>query len=176
MRVAGTRDEGRAAVERLVSVFGSNPAYYKSSAYTETATRTQFLDPLLEALGWDVGDESGAGPRRDVLVENVQHDAGDLAGEEEWDDDLTEDELAERTPVVSFPDYLLRVDLENRFVVEAKKPSVNLRRKAPSFQAKSYAWSMRLPIAFSPTSRSCASSTHGTGRNTTALIRASSGT
>lgn len=147
MSVAETRTEGRAIVERLVVAFRSNLAYYKSSAYTETATRTQFIDPLLRALGWDVGDQAGAGPRREVLVENVQREAADFTGEDEWDDDLSEEELAERTPVVSFPDYLHRVDMENRFVVEAKKPSINLRRKAPSFQAKSYAWSMRLPIA-----------------------------
>jgi hypothetical protein len=42
---------------------------------------------------------------------------------------------------------VVRPDLIERFVVEAKKPSVNIRSKAPAFQAKTYSWSRRLPIA-----------------------------
>lgn len=145
--VALSSNDGREAVRRLVATFKANEAYYRSRDYSETATRSQFIDALLRALGWDVGDEAGLGPRRDILVENMHRSDDDVAGEDEWDDDLTEEELAARAPAISFPDYVVRVDLKSVFVVEAKKPSVNLRWKAPAFQAKSYAWSMRLPIA-----------------------------
>ncbi len=139
--------EGRERVERLVNTFSANLSHYKSPDFPETAARNQFIDPLFEALGWDVADEGGAGPRRDVVVENRQRTEATAAGEEEWDDELTADELAGRSAETRFPDYVFRIDLRNRFVAEAKKPSVNLARKAPSFQAKSYAWTMRLPIA-----------------------------
>jgi adenine-specific DNA-methyltransferase len=145
--VAGTSAQGRTTLELLVRAFAANAAHYKSPGYSETATRSQFIDRLFEALGWDVNDSAGLGPRRDVVVENRQTTSVQLAGEDEWDDDLTAEELADRVPSNRYPDYVFRVDLRNRFVAEAKKPSVNLRRKAPSFQAKSYAWTMRLPVA-----------------------------
>lgn len=142
-----TQEEGRAIVKLLVDRFASNRNHYRESSFTETATRNQFIDPLLSALGWDVADQAGMGARRDVLVESQQRAEAEPAGAEEWDDDLTEAEVAERSGTTTFPDYILRTDGTNRIVVEAKKPSVNLRFKAPSFQAKSYAWSMKLPIA-----------------------------
>lgn len=147
MATAQNRSEGRARVERLVDSFAANLSHYKSPGYPETAARNQFIDAFFQALGWDVDDERSAGPRREVVVENRQRTEVAAAGEEEWDDDLTAEELAERTTETRFPDYVFRIDLRNQFVAEAKKPSVNLARKAPSFQAKSYAWTMRLPIA-----------------------------
>jgi len=147
MAAARSEAEGRERVARLVKSFAANLSHYKSPNYPETAARNQFIDPFFEALGWDVDDQAGAGPRRDVAVENRHRTEATAAGEEEWDDDLTVEELAERSAETRFPDYVFRIDLRNMYVAEAKKPSVNLARKAPSFQAKSYAWTMRLPIA-----------------------------
>jgi hypothetical protein len=147
MPAAGNEAEGRERVARIVRSFGANLSHYRSPNFPETAARNQFIDPFFEALGWDVADEGGAGPRRDVVVENRQRTSATAAGEEEWDDDLTAEELAERSTETRFPDYVFRIDMRDMFVAEAKKPSVNLARKAPSFQAKSYAWTMRLPIA-----------------------------
>ena len=147
MAAARDKTDGMARAARLVDAFSANLSHYKSPSYPETAARNQFIDSFFEALGWDVDDEGGAGPRREVVVENRQRTDVRTAGEEEWDDDLTAEELAERTTETRFPDYVFRIDLRNRFVAEAKKPSVNLTRKAPSFQAKSYAWTMRLPVA-----------------------------
>lgn len=147
MAAAQNQADGRERVQRLVDAFTANLSHYKSPNYPETAVRSQFIDTFFEALGWDVEDVGGAGPRRDVVVENRQRIQAAAAGEDEWDDDLTAAELAERSTQTRFPDYVFRIDLKNRFVAEAKKPSVNLARKAPSFQAKSYAWTMRLPIA-----------------------------
>ena len=147
MTIASGREDGREAVRGLVAAFAANELYFRSRDYTETAARSQFVDALLSALGWDVHDAAGRGARRDVVVENMHRGDGEVAGDTSWDDDLDESDLAERSVVTSFPDYLVRLDLKNLYVVEAKKPSVNLHWKAPAFQAKSYAWSMRLPIA-----------------------------
>src|SRR3954454_12882934 len=119
------------------SPVATSPVLLEKAGVKETATRSQFIDPLLPALGWDVSDEAGLGPRRDVVVDNMHRSETEVAGDEDWDDDLTEAELAARSTVISFPDYVHRIDLKIRLVVEAKKPSVNLRWKAPTFQAKS---------------------------------------
>jgi len=147
MPIAVSKDEGRDLVAELVARFEENRTYYCTSAFVETATRTQFITPLLEALGWDVDDRQGLGPRSEVQVENSFTVEPGVAGEEDWDQDLTEEELAERISHMRYPDYVIRPELVERFIVEAKKPSVNLASKAPAFQAKTYAWSRRLPIA-----------------------------
>ena len=147
MRVASNKADGLLLVQKLVDRFASGKPYYKSSSYSETAARLDFIDPLLCALGWDVTDSGGLGRRREVVVENRVTQSVMVAGDNDWDDDLTEAELAARNPSPTFPDYVLRLDAAPRIVVEAKKPSVSLKRNAPSFQAKSYAWSMRLPMA-----------------------------
>jgi type I restriction-modification system DNA methylase subunit len=46
------------------------------------------------------------------------------------------------------PDYLFRIDGFPRFVVEAKRPAVDLQTdKEAIFQAKTYAWSAQIPFA-----------------------------
>ncbi|CAN5421520.1 hypothetical protein BH09SUM1_BH09SUM1_12950 [soil metagenome] len=46
------------------------------------------------------------------------------------------------------PDYLFRINGFPRFIVEAKKPSVNIAQdKEAIFQAKRYAWSAAIPFA-----------------------------
>ena len=47
-----------------------------------------------------------------------------------------------------FPDYAFRVGGRETFFAEAKKPSVNLDRdRDPAFQARSYGWSAKHPLA-----------------------------
>ena len=65
------RDEARAQVRRLVAQFEAlTPAQRRE--LNETATRTDFIDPLFEALGWnmhdnaEVGREEAAGRRKRV--------------------------------------------------------------------------------------------------------------
>ena len=46
-------------VRQLVKRFEENIDSYRSSRYNETQLRREFLDPLFEALGWDVFNKAG---------------------------------------------------------------------------------------------------------------------
>ena len=45
----------------LVTKFDSNLAYYKDdhNRYNESATRTEYIDPFLRLLGWDISNTKG---------------------------------------------------------------------------------------------------------------------
>lgn len=140
-------EDGLAQVRELAARFRRNLGHYRSAEFDETSTREQFINPLFEALGWDVLDHAGRGADRDVVFHSRLVDGSVIAGLEAWDDDLTAEELARREPVVRIPDYAFRHDGRVQFFVEAKKPSITIRRKGSAFQVKSYAWSQRVPFA-----------------------------
>lgn len=148
MKPAKSISEGRRRIESLVKQFDSRLEYYKSTAFEEASTRELFINPFFGALGWDVLDTAGKGPERDVIY-HMPIDGTNrwLEGEDQWDEELTAEQLADRNPTLSYPDYAFRVDGQLKFFVEAKKPSVNLVMKAPAFQVKSYAWTEQLPIS-----------------------------
>jgi len=141
------KEEGRALVRELVARFERNREHYRSAEFDEASTREYFINPFFEALGWDVRDQAGRGALRDVIYHRRLTSAPEVAGLAAWDDELTAEELAAREPVVAVPDYTFRSEDATKFFVEAKKPSVRLRRRGPSFQVKSYAWSQRVPFA-----------------------------
>ncbi len=59
------------AVKRLVDHFDQNRDAYLSGSYNETQIRREFIDPLFEALGWDVENRQGSAmPYRDVIIED----------------------------------------------------------------------------------------------------------
>ncbi|MCH7698815.1 MAG: N-6 DNA methylase [Chloroflexi bacterium] len=103
------RGVNRAELKRLVEKYRElSPARRKR--YNEAQTRKDFIDPLLQALGWDVrGIE-----RDEVLVE-------------------------ERTPA-GFPDYTLKIDNIPRVYVEAKPLEDDLYNKKYAEQAITYAY------------------------------------
>ncbi len=111
----------------LVERFQRDLPTYKSGLYNETQARQEFIDPLFEALGWDIGNRGGAAAAyRDVVLEYSM-------------------KIGDTTKA---PDYLFRVGGANRFFVEAKKPSVNLREGiAPAYQVRRYAWTAGLPLS-----------------------------
>ncbi|MEQ1850877.1 MAG: N-6 DNA methylase [Chthoniobacteraceae bacterium] len=112
-------------LNRLVATFEKNFAHYKKAGYDEASLRQEFLNPLFSALGWDVENKAGHIPqKREVEVESRTQIGG----------------RAKRA------DYLFRTDGRDRFVCEAKKPSVDLDAKE-AFQAKRYAWNKDLPLA-----------------------------
>lgn len=131
----------------LVGRFLSHRDYYTSPEYEETSARDSFINPFFQALGWDVTDEAGLGPAREVIVHRRIARSVEVAGEEEWDNDLTAEELAERQPTTRIPDYAFFSGGTLRFFMEAKKPAVGLRQRAPAFQVKSYAWSQGIPVS-----------------------------
>ncbi len=58
----GIREDGREQVKLLVERFKDNYGEYKraNSDYNETQLRIDFLNPFLQALGWDVLNEKYA--------------------------------------------------------------------------------------------------------------------
>ena len=110
----------------LVERFERNLLEYKSSTYNEAQTRKEFIDPFFKALGWDMDNERGfTGAYKDVLYESSL-------------------KVGSSTKA---PDYAFVIN-DIKFLVEAKKPSVNLEENAdPAYQLRSYAWNAKLPIS-----------------------------
>ncbi len=104
---------------------------YKSPETKEATIRQQFIDPFWESLGWDIADRAGVGPAEaEVIIEkNI--------------------ETVESSGVRSRrPDYLFRLAGFPRFIVEAKKPAVDIDTDMVAiFQAKQYAWNSTIPFA-----------------------------
>jgi predicted type IV restriction endonuclease len=46
----------------LVDRYNHNRDRYQRPDYNETQVRREFIDPLFEALGWDVANKSGVAP------------------------------------------------------------------------------------------------------------------
>ena len=113
-------------VRELVKRFEENIDSYRSGKYNETQLRREFLDPLFEALGWDVFNKAGyAEAYKDVIHE-----------------DSIEVEGATKAP-----DYAFRIGGQRKFFLEAKKPSVKVETDIyPAFQLRRYSWSAKLPI------------------------------
>ncbi len=125
------RDNARKEIERLVSAFRANVAQHRrnDSTYNETQLRTDFLDPLLKALGWDI-DNSKSLPQdlREIVQEPTI--------------EINEDKSSKK------PDYAVRVGRQSKFFIEAKKPSVKVGEdKSASFQTRRYGFSASHPVA-----------------------------
>jgi len=111
----------------LVGRFEVNEDIYKSSEYNEQEIREEFINPFFEALGWDVNNRGGLpADQKDVKPE----DSIEVSGR------------------IKNPDYSFRVNKKREFLVEAKRPSVNIEGGTyPAFQVRSYSWSAGLPIS-----------------------------
>jgi hypothetical protein len=109
-----------------ISNFAERREELTRDEFKEASTRIEFIDQLILALGWDVNNSAGQPERfKEVVVEPVQEIEGHKRA----------------------PDYAMRIEGERKFFVEAKKPSVWLKKfKEPAFQARRYAWSAQLPI------------------------------
>ena len=94
--------------------------------YKEARTRTEFIDPMLELLGWDVANRQGfAEAYRSVIQEDRVEDDGKGKA----------------------PDYAFRIGGSRKFFLEAKKPSVSIDiDPAPAYQLRRYGWSAKLPL------------------------------
>ena len=119
----------RERIWELVDNFRQNETDYLSAAYNETQARTEFISPLLEALGWDVGNDT----RQPLGLREVIQEATVEVGEEK---------------VSKKPDYELRLARQRKLFVEAKKPSVRIEHDRPAaFQVRRYGYSGSLPIS-----------------------------
>jgi type I restriction-modification system DNA methylase subunit len=118
-------------IRTLVQGFAKHIKELKAPEYKESQVRLHYIDPFWMLLGWDVQNTAQSAPQDvEVVVEPSM-------------DSVDDDGLRSRQP-----DYLFRVNGFARFVVEAKKPSVDLDAdKRAIFQAKRYAWSAAIPFA-----------------------------
>jgi len=105
-------------IQELVDRFALHQSDYESSDYLESQLRTDFVDELFKALGWDIVNRNRLSRlQREVLVEK-----GDTKGR---------------------PDYSFRVNGEDRFFLETKAPSKGTNKPEDIFQAKRYGWNTR---------------------------------
>jgi len=121
--VASSEAEGLIAVRALVQAYTSGREHYRSAAYDELSTRTSFIDRLFEALGWNV---TNTGPDREVVFHNRHRIESTVAGPEDWDEDLTQEEIDERASHTDVLDYLFQYNRQPLFCVEAKRPHVGI--------------------------------------------------
>jgi hypothetical protein len=114
-------------INELVNKFQRNLQDYRSSSYNEAQTRQEFINPFFKALGWDMDNAQGFSEAyKEVLYESSLKIGGSIKA----------------------PDYAFRIGEKIKFLVEAKKPSIDLEESAdPSYQLRYYAWNAHLPIS-----------------------------
>ncbi|HEV2617854.1 MAG TPA: TaqI-like C-terminal specificity domain-containing protein [Candidatus Acidoferrales bacterium] len=112
-----TKESFARALDALLRKYESDRDTYLSSQYNEAQTRTQFISPLLEALGWDIRNEAGV----PYNLCEVLEEKGETHGR---------------------PDYTFRINGQTKFFLEAKSPSDELSN-ASIIQTKRYAWNSR---------------------------------
>jgi len=114
-------------VVKLVERFERNLDAYRRPDYKETRLRVEFIDPLFEALGWD--------------VHNIQ-------GHAEQYKDVVHEDAIKVSGATRAPDYCFRVGGTCKFFLEVKKPAVRIKEDiGPAYQLRRYAWSAKLPLS-----------------------------
>jgi hypothetical protein len=105
-------------IPTLVQRFADNHDSYIASTYNEATLRQDYLNPFLEALGWDVRNKQGYSEAfKEVIIE----------------------ERVKVGEANKAPDYSCRIGGRRIFFVEAKKPSVNIRDDAKAaYQLRRY--------------------------------------
>ena len=119
-------EKGREVIADLVARFDSNKGFFTSNVYKEEEAKVEFINPMMEALGWDVHNKQGLGPNfKEVIFEESL-----AVGKE-----------------TRAPDYSFRLGGQLIYYLEAKKPSVNIKDdRSPAYQARRYGWSAKIPI------------------------------
>ena len=117
-------------ITELVEKFCGQWQYYEGAEYNETQCREDFINPLFAALGWDVENKENLSPTyRSVRLENR----------------LVKDGASRST------DYSFWIGSGRVFIVEAKKPSINLKEgkvaDQAAFQLRRYGWSANLAVS-----------------------------
>ena len=122
-------EEGKApeSVLALIEQFRRNAAEYKGPGYNEMQLRLEFINPLFEALGWDMMNKGQAAPQyREVIHEDSIKMAGGTKA----------------------PDYCFSLAGRRMFFVETKKPAIDIiKDPKPAYQLRRYGWSAELPVS-----------------------------
>ena len=110
---------------KLLDKYSSNESDYKYGK--EAKTRIELIDPFFECMGWDIRNVAGhSNEYKDVHVEDTIRIEGSKKA----------------------PDYTFTATGRKKFYVEAKKPSVNLKKEiCPAYQVRRYAWSSQKAIS-----------------------------
>ncbi len=115
------------AIQHLVERFGFHLPSYKRGQKNETELRRQFLDPFFHALGWDVDNNKGYSE----AYKEVAH----------------EEPIKIRGKTL-FIDYAFRIGGQTKFIVEAKKPDINIKDDTnAALQLRRYAWNANLKLS-----------------------------
>jgi hypothetical protein len=124
---AKTVQQGKDEITKLCQYFTTNRQAFLAPGVKEAHVRQSLIDPLFEALGWDVGNKTMTAPQyREVIPE----DSLDVEGQQKA------------------PDYTFRVGSLPKFYAEAKKCGVNIATDpAPAFQLRRYGWSAKLALS-----------------------------
>ena len=114
-------------ISEKITLFEQHKEIYTSTQYNETLLRDDFLDAFFSELGWDLTNSKGLSHAyRDVIKEEAV---------------ATEDG-------VKAPDFTFRIGGARRFFVEAKRPSVHIKKiQSAAYQLRRYAWSAKLPLS-----------------------------
>lgn len=115
------------SIRDLVATFRRKKQELTAVTYKEFSVQTDFLNPFFAELGWDIQNKQGLSEnKRDVIQQHALRVGATLRA----------------------PDYNFGIGRDRKFIVEAKKPSVNIRDDAaPAMQARSYGWNADLPLA-----------------------------
>ncbi|MDO8842569.1 type I restriction enzyme HsdR N-terminal domain-containing protein [Methanocalculus sp.] len=115
------------AIRSLVQRFEFHLPSYLRGQKNETELRRQFLDPFFHALGWDVDNNKGYSE----AYKEVAH----------------EEPIKIRGKTL-FIDYAFRIGGQTKFIVEAKKPEVNIKEDTnAALQLRRYAWNANLKLS-----------------------------
>ncbi|MBN1618923.1 N-6 DNA methylase [Candidatus Dojkabacteria bacterium] len=124
------RKQFKDKIFQLVEVFGRNIDQYKAKSdtqFNEAQLREQFLNPMFNALGWDMYNEQGYAEQ---YKEVVHEDKVEIEGKPKA------------------PDYSFRIGGQRKFFLEAKKPVIKIKTDYdPALQLRRYAWSAHLPVS-----------------------------
>lgn len=122
-----TFEQGREEIARLCQYFATNRQAFIAAGVKEADIRQSLIDPLFEALGWDVRNTAMVAPQyREVIPEPSL----DVEGQQKA------------------PDYTFRVGPLAKFYAEAKKCGVNiLNHPAPAYQLRRYGWSAKVAVS-----------------------------
>ena len=122
-----TYDRGREEVAKLCGYFATNRDRFLALGVKEAHVRQSLIDPLFEALGWDVANRAMTAPQyREVIPE----DSLDVEGQQKA------------------PDYTFRVGPLPKFYVEAKNCGIDIDSDAgPAYQLRRYGWSAKVALS-----------------------------
>ncbi|MFQ3597814.1 MAG: N-6 DNA methylase [Chloroherpetonaceae bacterium] len=116
-------------VKVLTADFKANEQAFLNPTYSEAQVRQDFIDKFFAALGWDVTHAVQKNPyEQEVKIENRVNVQG-----------------SQRRADYAF--FLAPNFKDVKFLVEAKKPSRNLKNKDDYFQTIRYGWNRTTPVA-----------------------------